>query len=504
MKKIIYVLICMVSILFPTITNVDEKKPTSTPDEAQLDQAMYDWSRNFAHVLQLAKEKHFKIVDVEKSMIKAIDAFLTDLDPHSGFLDPKTYKSMLESTSGEFFGIGIVIDNTRKAKDKFLTIVDTIPNGPADKASVLPMDKIIEVDNQSLEGLTTEEVTAKIKGERNTQVNIKVMRENHQDLLSFDIVRDVVQEQTALSFYIKNHNIYYLSLAMFSDNASKQLENLLKNSATQKYKGIILDLRNNSGGLLDSAIEIAGLFLEKGSLVVITKDKNNKIIEQYKTSRNPVADNSVPIFILTNNYTASAAEILAGCLKVHSEKYALTRNGTKQLLPIFLLGTKTFGKGSVQKVIPIADNCAVKLTTELYYLPNDTTIQGTGIEPDFIIEKTYPPTEQIQWFTKVYGREQALENSIKPTPETEKTDAKTTKMDESKKEDKSKVNRWQERAKEMLQKDNQLRETITLINLLETAQQLCPDNVCTREKSIDFLKHNYITNETLDIEQVKA
>ncbi len=458
------------------------------------DQTAYQWTRTFAEVMQLANKKHYKIANLEEAMIRAIDAFLSYLDPHSSFLDPKTYKLMLDQTSGQFFGIGVVIDNTRKAKDKYLTIVDTIPDGPSDKAGVKPLDKIIEIEGQPLEGMSTEEATTKLKGQRNTTVSIKVLRENHPDLIALDIVRDVVKEQNSMSFHIKSHNIYYISLNMFTENAVKQIEELLRQSAEKPYKGLILDLRNNSGGLLSAAIDIAGLFLDKGSLVVVTKDKQDKEIERYVTKKDPVANNKLPIFILINNYTASAAEILAACLKTHSDELAKKYPTASKSL-VFLVGTNSFGKGSVQEVIPVSNNCAAKITTSLYF-PNNTNIQGEGIQPDFVVDRSFPPTEQMKWFTKHYGREKALNNYIKKNGEA--TEAKTDEPPKPKQ-----PVRWIERAKEMLQTDNQLREAISLINLLHVFQGLCPNKVCNRTKAVEQLKDSHITHDTLDIEEMK-
>jgi len=279
---------------------------------------------------------------------------------------------------------------------------------------------------------------------------------------------------------------------MFTNVAVKQIEELLKKSQEHHYKGLILDLRNNSGGLLTAAVDIAGLFLKKGSLVTITKDKNNKETDRYSTKRNPIAKEALPIFILINNYTASAGEILAGALKIHSD-------ATNDYL-VFLVGTKTFGKGSVQEVIPISNNCALKITTHLYFLPDDTTIQGIGIEPDFFVEHTTPPTEQIQWFTKHYGREETLNNYIKIKPNSIK---KNNKKDTKKITEKKPSNRRYDRAREMLQKDNQLHDCITLINMLNTAKTYTPKLVKTRTDACAYLKKNFINNNTLEIEEIK-
>lgn len=465
-------------------------KPNLTPEE--LDQMIFDETRSFAEIVSLATKKHYDISHFQDAMNNAKDAFLSTLDPHSSYLQPKVYSTMLKSTSGEpEAGIGVIIDNTRKSKDKSLTIVDTIPNGPSDKAGIKPQDKIIEIDGKQLEGLSTEEIITMLKGKPKTKVTIKVLRENHPDLISVDIIRDMLEDQNSLSFHIKDHDIYYVSLSMFSNNAVKKLLQFLQHSTTQPFRGLILDLRNNSGGLLTSAIDIAGLFMDKGSIVVTTKDKDGKVIEKYTTKRAPIANPKLPIIVLINNYTASAAEILAACLKNQAEAQA-AKYPREQRGLVFFVGTPTFGKGSVQEVIPVSNNSAAKITTSLYF-PENMEIQGKGITPDFIIERTMPLTEQVKWFTEHYGREHALKNSIRiskeePTPE--------------KKEEK-KPSGWTERAKQMMQTDNQLREAINLINLIHNFRGLCPDKVCNRSAALEQLKNNHISQDKLTIEEIK-
>ncbi|BDC34742.1 peptidase S41 [Candidatus Dependentiae bacterium Noda2021] len=461
---------------------------TAPVKDAPFDEMVYNWTRSYAEVLQLVNQKHYKVANAEQCFIKSINEFANNIDPHSNFLDPKTYKAMLESTSGEFFGIGIVIDNSRGTKDKFLLVVEVIPDGPADKAGIKQYDKIIEINGLSLEGMSTDEATSKLKGPRNTKVTVKVLREGQQDLLTFDITRDVIKEPNSLSFHIPNYDMYYLSLSMFSDSSARQLENLLRKSQEKKYKGLILDLRNNSGGLLTSVVDIAGLFLQKGSLVVTTKNKEGKETERYVTKRNPVAPKDIPIFILINNFTASAAEILAGCLKIHAESSEQKNN---QL--VFVVGTNSFGKGSVQEVIPLSNNCALKLTTSLYFLPQDISIQGTGIVPDFVIERRTPPNEQQVWFTKNYGSEQALTNYIKINPEPTKDTTPQTPLKEKS---------WVERTKAILEQDNQLRETITLINILDMLKTLNPSALSTRKHAIEKLQSIFVTG-TIPLVEVK-
>lgn len=486
MKKMIIYRFCILFLVMPLWTLTKEEQPAPKDD---FDTAIYNWTRTFAETINLTKQRHYKTDNPEECMIKAIDAFLNCLDKHSAFLDPKTYKMIMDATSGEFYGIGVVIDNTRQTKDKYLTIIDVIPEGPADKAGLKSMDKIVEIDDKALEGMTTDEATARIKGPRDSKVQIKVMRDKNQNVLSFDIARDLINEQNTLAFYLEDQNICYLLLNSFSDNALKQLEKLIELSKKKEYKALILDLRNNLGGLLTSAIDIAGIFLDKGNHIVSSRNKDNKETDRYVTRREPLVKNPPPIFILINNYTASAAEILAGCLRIHSEE-------GKNNLQVFIVGSKSHGKGSVQEVIPISNNCAIKLTTSLYYFSNGITVQGSGLEPDFTIERTYPPTEQMEWYTKNYGHESSSSNYLKPHDfKEEKKEEKSSKPEP--------VKNWSDRAKENLQTDNQFIEAINLVNLFYLGKSTCKIPMKTRKESLDFMKKNFITNEKIKFTEIK-
>ncbi len=486
MKKMIIYRFCILFLVMPLWTLTKEEQPAPKDD---FDTAIYNWTRTFAETINLTKQRHYKTDNPEECMIKAIDAFLNCLDKHSAFLDPKTYKMIMDATSGEFYGIGVVIDNTRQTKDKYLTIIDVIPEGPADKAGLKSMDKIVEIDDKALEGMTTDEATARIKGPRDSKVQIKVMRDKNQNVLSFDIARDLINEQNTLAFYLEDQNICYLLLNSFSDNALKQLEKLIELSKKKEYKALILDLRNNLGGLLTSAIDIAGIFLDKGTHIVSSRNKDNKETDRYVTRREPLVKNPPPIFILINNYTASAAEILAGCLRIHSEE-------GKNNLQVFIVGSKSHGKGSVQEVIPISNNCAIKLTTSLYYFSNGITVQGSGLEPDFTIERTYPPTEQMEWYTKNYGHESSSSNYLKPHDfKEEKKEEKSSKPEP--------VKNWSDRAKENLQTDNQFIEAINLVNLFYLGKSTCKIPMKTRKESLDFMKKNFITNEKIKFTEIK-
>ncbi len=472
----------------------EQKKPS-------YDESAFNWSRTFAEVAQMVGQKHFKLPEKnDECWEEAINSFVGCLDPHSGFLPPKAYKQIIQSTSGSFGGIGIVIDNTRQPKDKYLTIIDTIPDGPSDQSGIKPLDKIVEIGDELLEGMTTEEATAKLKGKPGTEVEVKILREKHPDLIVVTIKRDIIKEQNSLSFYLPDQQIYYVSLSQFSQNATKQIETLLKKSKDHAYKGLILDLRNNSGGLLNVAIDIVGLFVPNNSLVVETKGRDSRKTKEYHTRREPIVNNTLPIFILINNYTASAGEILAGCLQLHSKR--LSEQNSEHKLMVFLLGSRTFGKGSVQEIVPVSNNSALKLTTALYYLPGDISIQGMGIEPEFIVNRMMPQSEQMKWFTKSHGRECAMLNHIS----TEKSKKLAEKEKEEDKQNKksSQPKKWSDRMKDALKQDNQLKNAIMLINIFDVAQTSCPQQINNRQQALRFLQSIFVNDNAIKLEEVKA
>lgn len=469
------------------------KQPNASTFSSYAEQA-FSWSRVHAEVVSLTGQRHVQVscgqADAEKidnCYIEMLNAFVSCTDPHSSFLSPKSYQEIVRLTSGSFGGIGIVIDNTRQTKDSSLTIIDIVPGGPAETAGVLPLDKIVEIDGNLLEGMTTDEATAKLKGKPGTTVDIKILREKFPDLISLTITRDTIKEQNSLCFYLPEQQIYYVALNTFTTNAMAQIESLLKKSHHHPYKGLILDLRNNSGGLLEAAIDIVGMFVPANSLVVQTKGTGDKKLQEYRTKREPIVNNKLPIFILINNYTASAGEILAGCLQLHEKA--------------FLVGTRTFGKGSVQEIIPVSNNCAIKLTTALYYLPGDISIQAIGIEPDFVVERMLVQTEHMKWFTKSHGRESAQQNYI--TTELSKKHTESEKEQEKAKKETSKHKKWAERGKEALEQDNQFKAALMLINMLDVAHTCSPEKVNTRAKTKTYLKKLFCEDGPLVMQEVK-
>lgn len=417
---------------------------------------------------------------------------LAHCDPHSSFLSKKECEALSARMTGQFCGIGVVVPGDKEQEDEMVPVIELVLGGPAEKAGLKSGDKIIEINETLVKGLKIDEVTSLLKGEKGTEAQLKVMRANHADPLTLTITRDVIKDEISLAFYLQDHDIYYLLLSIFSEKSTQHVQEILEAAYKKGSKGIIIDLRNNTGGLFDTALDIAGLFLPKGSLVATTKNRDNKVIESWKTKRKPLPrKEGVSIFFIVNNYTASAAEILAGSLQLYAQKAK-----PKENLNVFVIGTETFGKGSVQEVIPLSGDCALKMTTSLYYLPFDTCVQGKGITPDFLIELYTPPSETMKWMQAQFGRESVLKKHIKPH-EAQKDEAKATK---AKKKDKEES--WKVKRQEMLAHDYMLQNTVNLIDLLKVAKEAFP-KIKTHQEELSFLQANYATGKKLALIEVK-
>ncbi len=478
----------------PLFSKASTSANTEKTDKSKnnTEKVIYPWLGTVAEIVSLIGKKAFKEPDFSDFFQEALKAAVPYIDAHSAFFSKEAYKSTIESTSGEFSGIGVSIIS-KTPQDDALVIVEVIQGGPAHKAGLKAGDKIVEVNGEKLRGLSTDEVIIKLKGKIKTEVKLKIIR--NKKPLEFKIKRDIIKDQTSLCYYLKNQNIYYLKLTLFTEMAAKQMAQLLKKANEGKCNGIVLDLRRNPGGILDSAIDIANLFLPKKSLVVITKDKTGKTLAEYHTKKDPVLKTNVPIFIIIDNFTASASEILAGCLRYYSEK--------NNKLMTFLVGTSTFGKGSVQEVIPISNGCALKLTTMLYYLPNHKTIQAIGIEPDFLVKPRIVPAEELKWINELYGKETTLKHHITlQEAEGKKKSNKKGKKNQIKK-DEEKEKSWEEKQREAIQHDIQIQTSINMINMLNLAKKCYPKEVDTRQKTVVFLRKNYITDQEIELEKIK-
>ncbi|MCL4361080.1 S41 family peptidase [Candidatus Dependentiae bacterium] len=458
--------------------------PNSSEKIQKFDDEVFKWLRTFAEVIEATKRNAYELPPVDQMMTKAIDAFM-QYDRHGTLLNPTDFKNLSDMTSGEFCGIGIML-GIKNQNDDHIVILDVVQDGPASKVGVKPADKIVTINNKPLKKMNSDEIVKQLKGPKGTQVTIDVLRgessEQNSGRQTFKITRDVIKEENSLCYYLKDLDIYYIHLALFTQQASHQIEQLLQKTQNKKIKGIIFDLRNNSGGLLHSAIDISGYILPKDSLVVYTKNRDNKIVESYKTTRDPILTQKIPMIFIVNEMTASAAEILVGTVKFYSQN-----EKNKNLSNVFVIGAQTCGKGSVQEIMPVSNECALKLTICHYFLADNNCVQGTGIKPDFIVEQKYPPTKDIKWMQDIIKNEM-------------KSEAEKERAEKEKKEDEQKD--FKTKRRDLISADYQIQTAANMISMLDLLNKCDSDKVATREKTLKTLKKNLAIGDTTEVEQV--
>ena len=329
-------------------------------------QETYKQLNLFGDVFQRVQEQYVEEVTDKKLIESAISGMLQSLDPHSSYLSAESYKDMQVKTKGKFGGLGIEIT----MEDGVVKVVSPIDDTPAAKAGMQSGDLIIGVNGESIRGLTINESVSKLRGPVGSKVIITVVRDK-KDPYEIEIKRDVIKIKSVKHNTIKN--IGYVRLTTFSDTTTSGLEkaiNEIKKDVGNKFQGLILDLRNNPGGLLNQSISVANSFLNQGEIVSTQGRKDDDTSRVFAKKGDLI--NGKPLIVLINSGSASASEIVAGALKDHSRA--------------IIIGTRSFGKGSVQSIIPLAGNGAMRLTTARYYTPSGVSIQAKGIEPDIIIE----------------------------------------------------------------------------------------------------------------------
>ena len=336
--------------------------------ESKNDNTLYEKLDLFSDVLEKINKGYVKEVDQSEVIDGAINGMLQSLDPFSAYMSPESFKNMNVETSGEFGGLGIEVT----MESGFVKVITPMEDSPADKMGVKAGDYIIKINEKQVKGLNLMEAVNLMRGKIGTPINITIRRLDVEEDLKFVIVRDKIKVRE-VSSAIKE-NVGYIRLSAFNEQSGDQLLNKIKDfSKTNKnLNGYILDLRNNPGGLLSQAVKISDAFLDSGEIVSIKgRDKND--IKIY-TARKGDALKGKPLIILINRGSASASEIVSGALKDHKRA--------------ILFGEKTFGKGSVQTIIPLKNKGGLRLTTAKYYLPSGTSISEIGVEPDIVVKES--------------------------------------------------------------------------------------------------------------------
>jgi len=349
----------------------------------------------FTKVIEQVREAYVETNKVAYTNLiyGALRGMLQSLDPHSQFLDPATYQDMKDDTSGQFGGLGIFVG----MKDGVPTVIAPMEDTPGFRAGILPGDKILEIDGKTTEGLALDDVVKRMRGPPGTKVVLRLMRPKTQALRTVEVVRAEINVPSVKDAQLLEDGIGYVRLLSFSEHTAADLQKALDDLNKLGLRALVLDMRNNPGGLLSSAVEVSQKFLKKGDLIVSTIGRTERqLLVEKAGGRVHYLD--FPMAILVNGGSASAAEIVSGALQDQHRA--------------FLVGEKTFGKGSVQSVIPMDDGSALKLTTAKYYTPGKRVIHEHGIEPDIVVPM--PPED----FRKLWLQRQRPKNSP-PTDDAE-------------------------------------------------------------------------------------
>ncbi|MBS1216325.1 MAG: C-terminal processing peptidase [Proteobacteria bacterium] len=352
----------------------------------------YEDLRTFSEVFGRIKSDYVEPVEDKKLISEAITGMLTGLDPHSAYLDQDAFKELQVGTQGEFGGLGIEVG----MEDGFVKVVSPIEDTPAFRAGLKPGDLIVKIDDTPTKGMTLNDAVKKMRGAPKTSIRLTILRKGESKTFDVTLVRDRIRVQSVKSKVIEP-GYGYVRLSQFQEHT---VENLVKHLNTLykdgQLKGLVLDLRNDPGGLLNGAVGVSAAFLPANALVVSTDgrtpDARRKYVaapEDYVRGRQedvlrnlPAAVKSVPMVVLVNTGSASASEIVAGALQDHKRAT--------------IMGTQTFGKGSVQTILPLSNNTAIKLTTARYYTPSGRSIQAKGVTPDILIDEPGAPKDRVR------------------------------------------------------------------------------------------------------------
>lgn len=387
----VFLLICLVFLLKATTVVAQNAKPDPLPIEDII---------VFSKVFETIKNSYVEPIKDEDLLQRAIEGMILGLDPHSAYLDSRGMTEARVRTRGSYGGVGMEV--TRDGN--MVRVVSPFDNSPADRAGIEAGDLIIRIDGRLIDRLNLDEVVDMLRGEPGTKVRVTVLRKGRDRPLNFNVERSTVVLKSVRSYELEP-NFGYVRISQFQSNTagflSSAIVNLKKKADDNSLRGLILDLRNNPGGELKSAIEVSDAFIDSG-VIVSTKNRNGEV-EQLAQATPGDLVSGTPIVVLVNHGSASASEIVAGALQDHKRAV--------------VMGTRTFGKGSVQSIIQVDNDVAIKLTTHRYYTPNDRSIQSSGVTPDIVVEAQQLVANDEESEGIVY-RESDLTNSLQPVSTT--------------------------------------------------------------------------------------
>ncbi len=363
--------------------------------------ALYKQVELFADTLAIIQKEYADETKPKDLIYGSLKGMLASLDPHSQFMDPDTYNELKVDTEGKFGGLGIEIT----IKDGLLTIITPIEDTPAWIAGIKAGDRIVKINDLLTREITLTDAVKKMRGEPGEAVNLTVLRGPENKLLNFKIIRSIIKIKDIKQARILEDKIGYIRLTEFRENSLQEFNNALAGLSKQGLTALIIDLRNNPGGLLDVAVKIAGRFIQPNKMIAYTKGRHKEEdLEFFSEAKNTILD--LPLAVLINEGSASGSEIVAGALQDYKRA--------------IIIGTKSFGKGSVQTVIPLGDGSALRLTTSRYFTPSGKIIHGQGVTPDILVEESKDvvgetETKKEKNPDEIFTKIEAKQTKTKPT-----------------------------------------------------------------------------------------
>jgi carboxyl-terminal processing protease len=378
----------------------------ATPESASPYQNLGVLARALAHIEMSWVEP----ADQDALVYGAIRGMVRTLDPHSAFMDPDEYRILTSDTQGAFGGVGVEIES----RDGWLTVLSTFDDGPAARAGMRPGDRVIAIEGRDARDMPITDAVRLMRGEPGTRVQVRLRREGEDRPIDVSMVREVIQVE-AVEARLLPDGIVWLRLKTFQETTATELRRALDRAVDEaargggSVRGVLLDMRYNPGGLLDQAVVVSNEFLRSG-VIVSTRARGGQLVSEARATAAGTRPDDWKIVVLVNGYTASAAEIVAGALRDHGRAV--------------IVGTRTFGKGSVQNIIELPDGSALKLTVARYFTPNGTSIQARGIDPDMVVEQLDPTTVRDASGERYQIREESLERHLDSDRDEERSEAR--------------------------------------------------------------------------------